>query len=163
MQSWSGISCLYFQALFIGCFVENFGVTYAFQDELTRVMNPIEIAHIKGWLNLWVETDSMLVTLAYKSSAIVPWRFRNRWNDCIVLLRDMNFVISRIYRDSNGVVDRLVAIGLSSSRFVWFNAILNFGLVLYNQNRLGMSAFRGLISLLAPYLFKSCDFGPLTN
>jgi len=105
----------------------------------------------------------MLVTLAYKSSAIVPWRFRNRWNDCIVLLRDMNFVISRIYRDSNGVVDRLVAIGLSSSRFVWFNAILNFGLVLYNQNRLGMSAFRGLISLLAPYLFKSCDFGPLTN
>jgi hypothetical protein len=29
-------------------------------------MNAIEIAHEKGWWNLWLETDSMMVTLAYK-------------------------------------------------------------------------------------------------
>jgi hypothetical protein len=35
-------------------------------------MRAIEIAADKNWSNLWLETDSTLVVMAFKSSALVP-------------------------------------------------------------------------------------------
>jgi ribonuclease HI len=62
----------------LGCFARNLGVTYAFYAELIGVMMAIEIATLKGWPLLWIETDSIMVTLAFKNATMLPWHLRNR-------------------------------------------------------------------------------------
>lgn len=73
------------EALCIGCFAQNLGPGSSLFAELSGAMQAIEIAHNKGWLHLWLETDSMLVLQAFKSVSIVPWRIRNRWDNCMIL------------------------------------------------------------------------------
>lgn len=53
-----------------GCFAVNIGNTYALHAELLRVMFAIKIAYKKCWCNLWLETDSQLVNLAFKSRVV---------------------------------------------------------------------------------------------
>jgi ribonuclease HI len=62
----------------LDCFARNLGVTYAFYAELIGVMMAIEIATLKGWPLLWIETDSIMVTLAFKNATMLPWHLRNR-------------------------------------------------------------------------------------
>ncbi|GAU40207.1 hypothetical protein TSUD_397340 [Trifolium subterraneum] len=68
-----------YTATFLGGFSINIGNSYALHAELISVMNAIEIAHSKGWNNLWLKSDSKLVNIAFKTSHIVPWKLQNRW------------------------------------------------------------------------------------
>jgi len=43
------------------------------------------------------------------------------------------------------------------------NQHTNFYNTQFKVKKIKIIYFLGLIALLAPYLFKSCDFGPLTN
>jgi ribonuclease HI len=76
-------------------------------------MLAIKIAHQKGWKSLWLETDSMLVLSAFKSSSIVPCILRNRWDNCIYFTFLMNFFVSHIFREENKCADSMANIGLS--------------------------------------------------
>ncbi|MCI43475.1 ribonuclease H protein, partial [Trifolium medium] len=49
------------------------------------VESAIEIAQRRGWNHLWLECDSKLITLAFKSRLAIPWKLRNRWNNCLFL------------------------------------------------------------------------------
>lgn len=69
----------------LGCFPQNLGQGSSLFSELSGAMQAIEIAHRKSWLNLWLENDPMLVPLAFKSVSLVPWRIRNRWDNCLAL------------------------------------------------------------------------------
>ncbi|PNX62397.1 ribonuclease H, partial [Trifolium pratense] len=71
------------------CDGSSIGISSSLHDELIGAMTAVEIAHSKGWINLWIETDSMLVVLAFKSSKVVPWTLRNRWDNCLYLLSSM--------------------------------------------------------------------------
>ncbi|KAG4953592.1 hypothetical protein JHK87_039186 [Glycine soja] len=66
----------------------------------------IETACEKGWRNLWLECDSMLVVQAFKNENIVSWTLRNRWKNAIIKTRDMNLVVGHIYREGNTCADR---------------------------------------------------------
>jgi len=48
------------------------GSTNSLVAELNGAMYAIELANQKGWSHLWIETNSMLVTWAFKSKSIVP-------------------------------------------------------------------------------------------
>jgi len=61
---------------FMGAFAYNLGISNSLFAELNGAMYAIELACQKGWNNLWLETDSTLVTLAFKSSDIVPWQLK---------------------------------------------------------------------------------------
>jgi ribonuclease HI len=63
---------------FLCCFAENIGPTSAYFAELVSALRAIEIAHSKNSSNLWLETDSSLVVLVFKSNSLVPWKLRNR-------------------------------------------------------------------------------------
>jgi ribonuclease HI len=76
-------------------------------------MRAIEIAADNGWRNVWLETDSSLVVLAFRKASLVPWKIRNRWNNCMHSITTMNFLISHIYRERNGCADTLANIGLT--------------------------------------------------
>ncbi|MCH95412.1 ribonuclease H [Trifolium medium] len=40
--------------------------------------------------------DSKLVTLAFKSQLVIPWKLRNRWNNCLHLVRSLTSVRKEI-------------------------------------------------------------------
>ncbi|AES76103.1 hypothetical protein MTR_6g071310 [Medicago truncatula] len=56
------------------CFAENTGIENAFY-----------------WSNLWLECDSALVGNVFKNKSLVPWRIRNRWDNCLEKIRNMIF------------------------------------------------------------------------
>jgi ribonuclease HI len=121
---------------------ENIGISDAFQAELCGAMRAIEIAHQKNWLNLWLETDSKLVVLAFSNEAIIPWNLSNRWFNCKRLLSTMHFVISHIYREGNQCADSLANIGLSlHGLFVWETVPTCISSFVVKE-KLGMPSFR---------------------
>lgn len=70
-------------------------------------MVSVEIAYKKGWHRLWLECDSMLVVNAFKDASLVPWRIRVSWNNCIILTRKMQFMVSHICREGNICTDKV--------------------------------------------------------
>jgi len=71
---------------------------FAYQSKLVSAMTAMKQAYHINLLNLWMETYSNLVVLAFSPSSLVSWRLRNRWSNCLTLIRDMNFFISYLYR-----------------------------------------------------------------
>jgi hypothetical protein len=58
------------------------------------------------------------------------------------LLKDMNFIVTHIYREGNALADRLASLGLGSTGFSWFDVIPWDIMQAYNHNRLGLPLFR---------------------
>jgi ribonuclease HI len=103
-----------------GCFAQNLSTESAFIAEIFGAILAIEIAHHNNWNQLWLETDSMLLRLAFKNSLMIPWSLRNRWVNCMEVTKSMNFMVSHIYREGNGCADALANIGLDLTGFVWW-------------------------------------------
>ncbi|MCH81156.1 ribonuclease H protein [Trifolium medium] len=92
-------------AEFLGASAYNLGISNSLCAKLNGAMYAVGIAYQKGWKNLWLETDSMLVVTAFKSSKIIPWQLKNRWDNCILLLASMNFFVTHIFRKGNTCAD----------------------------------------------------------
>lgn len=129
-------------ASFLGCFTANLGIHTAFYAELVGVMYAIELAAAKGWWNLWVETDSVLVTLAFKTPSMAPYVLRNRWLNCIHIASTMNFIISHIFREGNSLADKLASLGLYLNGFIWHSHLPSEAIQSFNHNRYGLPLFR---------------------
>lgn len=97
----------------MGCFANNLGVCNALFAEFMAVILAVECAYQTNWLNLWIKSDSKLVTLAVKSPQIVHWHIKNRWLNCLTLVKPMNFLLSHIFRESNHCTYMLAALGLT--------------------------------------------------
>jgi len=145
------------EAEYIGCFAQNLGLRSSLFAELSGAMQAIKIAHRNGWLNLWLEIDSMLVLLAFKSISLVPWIIRNRWDNCFALTRQMNFLVTHIFREGNCCANRLANIGMSCNSLLWMNEIHSQARADYIRNRLGLPYFRlvngGKVLALCPPFF----------
>jgi len=127
---------------FLGAFAYNLGISNSLIAELNGAMFAIELAHHRGWNHIWLETDSMLVTLAFKSKKIVPWQLRNRWENCLHLISSMSFFVTHINREGNHCADQLANIGLSLNTYFWWNHLpqqIGFD---FTRNRLGLPYFR---------------------
>jgi ribonuclease HI len=127
---------------FLGAFAFNIGISNSLNAELIGAMIAIETAASKGWSYLWLESDSMLVVLAFSSAKIVPWALRNRWENCLTLLSNRNFYMSHIYREGNHCADKLANIGLSLNGLTWWNHIPLELQGDFVRNRLGMPYIR---------------------
>ncbi|CAJ2659028.1 unnamed protein product [Trifolium pratense] len=106
------------------CFAEPLGIATSFQAELCAVMTAIEVAHKMKWHNLWIESDSALVVLAFhKSNIVVTWNLMNRWRNVMSLFKQMNDIVTHIYREGNQVADSLANHGCTLSSFTfWYHA-----------------------------------------
>lgn len=126
----------------LGCFASNLGIANALFAEFMGIILAVECAFQKNWLNLWIESDSKLVTLAIKSPQIVPWQIKNRWLNCLTLLQSMNFLLTHIYREGNHCADKLANLSLSISDYMWWSSTpvnIREDLV---KNRLGLPYYR---------------------
>ena len=122
------------------------GVSFAFEAEILSFIITVEYAYKYKWNNLWIETDSIYVVMAFNSkNTNVPWRFRNRWLWALEYAKSMNNYVSHIYRESNCVADKLASMATHiSDGLLWFSAPSSL------QNPIG----RDLI-LLPFYRFKN--------
>ncbi|XP_024626579.1 uncharacterized protein [Medicago truncatula] len=105
------------------CFTEKLKADNAFQAELIGAMRAIETAYQNGWNNMWLELDSAMVVQALNSNSHVPCRLRNRWKNCKIMLRSMNYFVSHVFREGNQRADGLANIGLSIDQFTIWNTI----------------------------------------
>ena len=66
-------------SLYLGAFAQNLNTNSAFNAELLGVITVIDIGISTNWRNIWIETDSQLVILAFKNADMLPWSLRNKW------------------------------------------------------------------------------------
>lgn len=120
-------------------------------------MHAIEIASTKkkGWISLWLETYSQLVTLTLKNHCMVPWRLRNRWLNCVELTKNIRFIISHIFRECILHIIcfpwslELVLFGGTSLVFqIYLTEIGQGSLIIFYAN-----VYQGFKFLFAPYFF----------
>jgi ribonuclease HI len=130
------------QADFVIAFAERIRFKSAFLAELCGVMRSIELAKDKNWLNPWIETDSSLVVQAFKSKTVIPWAVRNRWENCLLMITQMNFMISHIYREGNDIADSLANVGNSIDNVLYFNEPPSCILNSLYRNKLGLPSYR---------------------
>jgi len=62
----------------------------------------------------------MLLLQAFKNSDMIPWEVRNRWLNCIELIKGMIFIVTHILREGNVCVDDLANIRLDINGFFWW-------------------------------------------
>jgi len=124
------------------CFADNIGEGNAFQAELIGAMTTIEIAHQQGMNHLWLELDSAMVVHVLNRNSQVPCKLRNRWRNCNQLIKNMNFIVSHVYREGNQCADGLANIGLTLTNFTSWNAIPSNLQSHFVLNKLGWPNFR---------------------
>ncbi|KAK2423320.1 hypothetical protein QL285_033782 [Trifolium repens] len=107
------------------------------KNSLEKIITPLEG---KDDFLAWNGSDSAV--LAFSSNALVPWAVRNRWHNCKLLIRRMNFIITHIYREGNDTADSMANLGsnIDNASYFWVPppCIINS---LY-RNRLGLPSFR---------------------
>ncbi|XP_019455087.1 PREDICTED: uncharacterized protein LOC109356210 [Lupinus angustifolius] len=108
------------KAGFIYAFANFLNVQHAIYAELHSAMHAVDIAFRKDWLNLWLESDSMLVLDIFSGNSNAPWKLSNDWQICKSQISQMNFKISHIFREGNTCADKLASFGISSqTNSIW--------------------------------------------
>jgi ribonuclease HI len=132
-----------YDADFIYGFAEPLGTTSSFVAELSGALRAIEIALHRNWTHLWIESDSSSVVAAFKNpDKQVAYNLRNRWKNALVMLSQMNCVITHIYREGNQVADLLANFGLSIPSFAFWTETPLFIREPFDKNKLGIPSFR---------------------
>lgn len=72
----------------------------------------IEISYHRGWHFLWLEMDSLMVTLTFKNSFMITWHLRIIFLNCVKLTKNMSFIMSHIYQEGNQCIDGVTNIDL---------------------------------------------------
>lgn len=127
-------------ASFLSCFAEPLGLSTSFHAEICGALRAIEIAFHNNWTDIWLETDSSLLVLAFQKPTLVPWQLRKRWHK--VMLRDMHCIVTHIYREGNQVADCLANHGLTLQALGVWNDTPDFINDCYVKDLLGMPSFR---------------------
>jgi len=123
-------------------FAENVGQENAYFAQLSAAMRAIELAKMQNWMQLWLESDSSLVVKAFKNHALVPWKLRNRWRNCLRITHNMQFFATHIYREGNQCADILANLALNNDSLTVWPQMPSCISTAFARNKLGMSNFR---------------------
>lgn len=114
-----------YNANFIGCFAEKLLDGNPFHAEVVGALRAIEIAKERHWNNLWIEIDSQLLVSTFKKDYMSPCSLRNIWSNALIVTKNMNFMVTHIYRKDNQCANDLTNFGLTLSDFRFFDNIPN--------------------------------------
>ena len=119
------------------------GICFAFEAELTSLMLAIEKAYEVNWHNIWIETDSSyVVNLFNRGIGKVSCRFHSRWARAVYRAKELNIIVSHIFREGNNVADRLSSQASSLQCQQWWTSIPeNLASTAY-QDHIGLPYFR---------------------
>jgi ribonuclease HI len=131
------------EAEFIYGFAEFLGVRNAYVAELCGAMRAIEIAFRNHWTNLWIESDSLSVVSAFNHpEKQVAWSLCNRWRNAIYMAKQMNVIVTHIFREGNQVADSFANHGLSITSIVFWSEMPLFVRDCFTINKQGIPTFR---------------------
>ncbi|CAL5199195.1 unnamed protein product [Lathyrus oleraceus] len=130
------------RADYLGGFMENLGLHSSFFAELSGAICAIKVTYSKKWHNLWLETDSVLVALIFRSKALVPWQLRTLWWSSRIPSRKMNIFVTPIFSEVSGYVDLLAKEGLALLGYHYHSLMPPSLGSLFVANMLGMPKFR---------------------
>jgi len=156
------------EANLLCCFAEPLGHSNSYLDEISGALRKIDLACQKNWTNLWLETDSTLVVLAFHKEGQIHWTLRNKWHNMKIKLTKMNCIVIHIFKEGNEVADSLANFGLSLEDFTVWHDTPSFIRSNYVKNKIGMPSFRfksfkwsfGLVpSILLSLSFINIHFG----
>lgn len=133
---------------FLGCFSHSLDISIAFHAELQVGFLAIEIAQGKGPDQLWLKGDSLSLAQVFKSHLLVPWRFQNRWINCLSYTKWISFhnshicvneIIVRIDSESWFTCTRYHMVGYSPNLLLlillfmisWICLIIGFAIFFY--------------------------------
>jgi ribonuclease HI len=130
------------EADFVCCFAEPLGNSSSYLAELNGALRAIDLAFENSWNNIWLETDSSLVVLAFQNEGHIPWSLRNRWHNMKFKLRQINCIVTHIYREGNEVADTLANFGLSLQQLTVWQELPSFINSAYVKNKSGLPSYR---------------------
>ncbi|MCH92874.1 RNA-directed DNA polymerase (Reverse transcriptase), partial [Trifolium medium] len=68
-----------YMANYYGGYAQKIETLSVLHAELTTLILAMELAHIKNWNYLWLESDSRTALRTFDNINLVPWDLRNRW------------------------------------------------------------------------------------
>ncbi|KAI5343611.1 hypothetical protein L3X38_011487 [Prunus dulcis] len=107
-----------YQGHVLGAFSANLDVPSAVHAEVLAVIKAIELAWLHAWHNVWIETDSLLVTKFFSSLHLVPWLLRVDWQNWLHRLQHMSYKISHIFHEGNHAANALANHGALGSGLI---------------------------------------------
>lgn len=126
----------------MGAFSHHAHVSSTIDVEVLAVIEAIKEARLRGWLSLWIETDSLLVIHYFNKPLSIPWRLSTLWINCLHLTRQMNVRITHIYREGNSVADKLANYGALHDGSHWWNSLPQFLLPTFGHDYYSRIAYR---------------------
>ena len=108
-----------FQGLVVKAFCENLGHSRtALEAEIRGFMRAIHFAVDQGLHfthRIWLETDSMqIVKLVHSNSSDVPLSVRDDWIITLDVIKQLQCLVTHIYREGNSVADKLANFAIDS-------------------------------------------------
>lgn len=139
---------------FVDAFSASVEISNAVDAAVLTVMEVIQVAWVRRWTQMWLETDSLLVLSYSHSPNLITWRLRSRWLKCLCHTRQLSFHVSHIFREGNGVADKLACCALHEGS-VWLLSLSSFTLINLVMIILCKLAISSPSSLFAWVLFWS--------
>ena len=130
------------EGIFLGGFSSKVVVPSAIDAEILAVLEALQVAWVRRWTHIWLETDSALMILYFKSPHLVPWRLSTQWKNCLYLSGLMTFRISHIFREGNSVADGLAKYGADNEGSVWWRTVPRFLISTYGYDLCSGPNFR---------------------
>jgi len=96
-----------------------------------------------GLSNIWLECDSVLVCVVFTAKTNASWLLRNRRNTCLYYCGKIKFRVTRIFREGNMDVDKLVDFGfIHRESFHWYNRLPSSLFLEFFMNRYCLPVYR---------------------
>lgn len=114
---------------FLGVFSTNIGVTTSLYAETFVVIYVFEFAHARGWTNLWLEFDPLLMILGFSNVNLVPLKFKVKWKNCLQIIRNFRSRFSHIYREGNTCANKQANDHIFVDGLVWWDQLSSCGIV----------------------------------
>lgn len=122
------------EGVFIGGFSSKVDVCSAIDAEILAVLEALQVAWVRRWTHVWLETDSALVVHYFYHPHLVPWRLRIQWKNCLHLSRLFCFRISHIFREGNSMADALANYGANTDGSIWWRTLPTFLTTAYGRD-----------------------------
>ncbi|KAF9590106.1 hypothetical protein IFM89_030854 [Coptis chinensis] len=88
---------------FLLVYHRHIGVSTSYCAECLAIVEGLEVAIEKGWLDVWIESDSEVVVKPFGTSAL-PWQLSNRWK--YILHNIQKLFITSTWREANFSADQ---------------------------------------------------------
>ncbi|XP_062014260.1 uncharacterized protein LOC133730740 [Rosa rugosa] len=95
-----------------------------YEDSCTTARGQaINVALVRRWTHIWLETDSILALRYFKNPGLIPWRLRTSWLNCLHKVSQITFRMTQFFREGNALADKFARYGASNVGAVWWRTL----------------------------------------